>query len=83
MPCKLLAASGNVFTEEERRELQELGAVGDICLRFFDAYGVPVGSPLDDGVIGIHLQRPKKPKRTVALAGGPRKFTAIQGALRA
>jgi len=33
-------------------------------------------------VIGIDLERPKKPKRTVALAGGPRRFTAIQGALR-
>ena len=82
MPSKLLAASGNVFTEDELHELQELGAVGDICLRFFDADGVPVGSPLDERVIGIDLDRLKKPKRTVALAGGPRKFTAIQGALR-
>jgi len=82
MPSKLLAASGNVFTEQELHELEEVGAVGDICLRFFDADGVPVGSPLDDRVIGIDLERLKKPKRTVALAGGPRKFTAIQGALR-
>jgi DNA-binding transcriptional regulator LsrR (DeoR family) len=82
MPSKLLAASGNVFTEEELRQLQELGAVGDICLRFFDEHGVPVSSPLDERVIGMDLERLKKPKRTVALAGGPRKFKAIQGALR-
>jgi DNA-binding transcriptional regulator LsrR (DeoR family) len=81
-PSKLLAASGNVFTEEELHELQELGAVGDICLRFFDADGVAVGSPLDDRVIGLDLEQLKKPKRAVAVAGGPRKFAAIQGALR-
>jgi DNA-binding transcriptional regulator LsrR (DeoR family) len=81
-PSKLLAASGNVFTEAELDELKELGAVGDICLRFFDADGVPVASALDERVIGIDLERLKRPKRTVALAGGPRKYDAIQGALR-
>jgi DNA-binding transcriptional regulator LsrR (DeoR family) len=69
-PSKLLMASGNVFTEDELHELQELGAVGDICLRFFDADGVPVACALDERVIGLDL------------AGGPRKFSAIQGALR-
>jgi DNA-binding transcriptional regulator LsrR (DeoR family) len=81
-PSKLLAASGNVFTEQELHELEELGAVGDVCLRFFDAEGVPVASPLDERVIGIDLERLKRPKRTVALAGGPRKSEAILGALR-
>jgi DNA-binding transcriptional regulator LsrR (DeoR family) len=81
-PSKLLAASGNVFTAEELDELHELGAVGDICLRFFDADGVPVASPLDERVIGIDLERLRRPKRAVALAGGPRKYEAILGALR-
>jgi DNA-binding transcriptional regulator LsrR (DeoR family) len=78
----LLAASGNVFTADELQELDELGAVGDICLRFFDADGVPVASPLDERVIGLDLEQIKRPRRTLALAGGPRKFAAIQGALR-
>lgn len=81
-PSKLLAASGNVFTEAELHELQELGAVGDICLRFYDADGVPVASPLDERVIGLDLEQLQRPRRTLALAGGPRKFAAIQGALR-
>jgi DNA-binding transcriptional regulator LsrR (DeoR family) len=81
-PSKLLAASGNVFTEEELQELQDLGAVGDICLRFFDADGVAVGSPLDERVIGLDLEQLKLPRRAVGVAGGPRKFAAIQGALR-
>lgn len=81
-PSKLLAASGNVFTAAELQELEDLGAVGDICLRFFDADGVPVASPLDERVIGLDLEQIKRPRRTLALAGGPRKFSAIQGALR-
>jgi DNA-binding transcriptional regulator LsrR (DeoR family) len=81
-PSKLLAASGNVFTEEELEELRELGAVGDICLRFYDADGVPVASELDERVIGLDLERIRRPKRAVALAGGPRKYAAILGALR-
>lgn len=81
-PSKLLAASGNVVGPDEQRELQELGAVGDICLRFFDAEGVPVDSPVDDRVIGMELEQLKRPRRSVGLAGGPRKFTAIQAALR-
>jgi DNA-binding transcriptional regulator LsrR (DeoR family) len=81
-PSELLSASGNAFTAEEQHELQELGAVGDICVRFFDADGVPVASPLDDRVIGVDLEQLKRPRRTVGLAGGPRKFPAIQAALR-
>ena len=81
-PSELLAASGNVFTERELAELRELGAVGDICLRYFDAGGAPVASALDARVIGIDLERLRRPKRAVALAGGPRKSAAILGALR-
>jgi len=81
-PSKLLAASGNVFTPAELEQLDELGAVGDICLRFYDADGVPVASPLDERVIGLDLERLKRTRRTVAAAGGPSKSTAILGALR-
>lgn len=31
----MLSASGNIFSREERTELQRFGAVGDICFRFF------------------------------------------------
>jgi DNA-binding transcriptional regulator LsrR (DeoR family) len=81
-PSGLLASSGNIFSNEELTMLKEAGAVGDICLRFFDANGVPVSTPLDDRVIGMDLSRLKGVGRAVALAGGKRKFAAIKGALR-
>ncbi len=80
-PSPVLASSGNVFSEEERGELRAQGAVGDICLRFFDVAGAPVVSTLDDRVIGMTLEQLRAVRRTVAIAGGDRKLTAIQGAL--
>jgi DNA-binding transcriptional regulator LsrR (DeoR family) len=81
-PSKLLAASGNVFSPGELRSLSVRGAVGDICLRFFDADGVPVVTPLDDRVIAIGLQELRRVDRVVGIAGGKRKTAAIRGALQ-
>jgi DNA-binding transcriptional regulator LsrR (DeoR family) len=80
-PSKLLASSGNVFSAQEQAQLQKQGAVGDICLQFFDAAGTPVKTPLGERVIGITLPQIKKAKRVIALAGGKRKTNAILSAL--
>jgi len=81
-PSKLLAVSGNIFSRDERAELQRLGAVGDICFRFFDADGQPVKSPLTKRVIGIDLVKLRACRRVVGVAGGTQKIGAILGALR-
>jgi DNA-binding transcriptional regulator LsrR (DeoR family) len=80
-PSKLLAASGNVFSPQELRSLSSRGAVGDICLRFFDAAGLPVHTPLNDRVISMELSQLKQVRRVVGVAGGKRKTAAIRGAL--
>jgi len=81
-PSKLLASSGNTFSPSERKDLMNLGAVGDICLRFFDQQGEEIISPLMDRVIGIDLAALSKAKRVVGIAGGTRKVPAIYAALR-
>ncbi|MDB5439029.1 MAG: hypothetical protein JWM33_1456 [Caulobacteraceae bacterium] len=81
-PSPLLADSGNAFSEQDLAALQAAGAVGDICLRFFDQAGAPVRSSLDDRVIGIGLDQLNKVPRVVAVAGGLRKASAIHAALR-
>jgi DNA-binding transcriptional regulator LsrR (DeoR family) len=81
-PSPMLARSGNVFTEAELSALSNAGAVGDICLRFFDADGEPVDHPLGDRVIGIGLHQLRGCRRSVGIAGGTRKLAAIRGALR-
>lgn len=81
-PSDLLASSGNVFSPQELEILHNLGAVGDVCLRFFDADGVPIQTPLNDRVIGMELEQLRKVKRSVGIAGGKRKLAAIRGAVR-
>ena len=81
-PSKLLSSSGNRFSPAELRELQSHGAVGDICLRFFNEHGEPVRTPLNDRVIGIDLNQLRRVSRVVGVAGGSRKVRAILAALR-
>lgn len=81
-PSSMLARSGNVFSSRELAEIAEAGGVGDISLRFFDANGAPVKTPLDDRVIGMSLESLGQVDRVIALAGGQSKTRAIKGALR-
>ena len=81
-PSRMLKRSGNAFSDRELEELRARGAVGDICLRFFDADGVPVRTALDERVISITLDQLKRIRRVVAIAGGSRKRLAIRGAVR-
>lgn len=80
-PSRLLASSGNVFSKEELGLLRKAGAVGDICLRFFNKDGRSVNTPLEDRVIGISLEQLKRVPRAIGIAGGLRKLGAIRGAL--
>jgi len=80
-PSKMLVNSGNAFTREELDELAEQGAVGDMGLRFFDANGSPVITPLNERVISMTLEEIKAAKRVVAVAGGLRKVPAIRAAM--
>ncbi|AEG44481.1 sugar-binding transcriptional regulator [Isoptericola variabilis] len=81
-PSPLLRRSGNSIAEEDQEKLRIAGAVGDVCLRFFDEDGDLVPSDLDDRVIGIEPDALRAIPRRIAVAGGERKIAAIRGALR-
>lgn len=81
-PSKLLADSGNRFSMEELEQLRSAGAVGDVLLRFFDAQGAPVVTPLNQRVISMELEQLRMVERSIGVAGGKRKHQAILGALR-
>lgn len=81
-PSNLLADSGNIFAMEQLDSLRKKGAVGDIVLRFFDASGQSVRTELDNRVVSMTLPQLRKVSRSVGVAGGKRKFSAILGALR-
>jgi DNA-binding transcriptional regulator LsrR (DeoR family) len=81
-PSPLLRRSGNSIAEEDQEKLRLSGAVGDVCLRFFDENGDLVSSDLDDRVIGVQPDALRAIPRRIAVAGGERKVAAIRGALR-
>lgn len=81
-PSPLLRQSGNIFSQDDQRELRELGGVGDICLHFFDEGGALLGTALDDRVIGISPDVFCAIPRRIGVAGGNRKYAAIRAALR-
>jgi len=80
-PSPLLRDSGNVMAHADQQLLRDAGAVGDICLRFFDADGRPIDSAINERVIGISAEHLLAVPRRVAAAGGERKRAAIRAAL--
>ena len=81
-PSPLLRQSGNALTEAEQDQLRNAGAVGDVCLRFFDVNGAAVKTSLDDRVMSITPADLMQVPRRVGVAGGATKYPAIRAALR-
>ena len=80
-PSALLQSSGNTLPEGNLHDLAEHGAVGDVCLNFFDADGAHVVSDLGDRTLGIDEATLKAIPRRIGVAGGRRKHAAIRAAL--
>src|SRR6185369_5747714 len=81
-PSPLLRQSGNALTQAEQDQLRNAGAVGDVCLRFFDTSGATVKTPLDERVMSITPADLMRVPRRVGVAGGVSKYRAIRAALR-
>jgi DNA-binding transcriptional regulator LsrR (DeoR family) len=64
-----------------QERLRAANAVGDLCMRFYDANGRPIGDGLR-GVVAIELTRLRGVRNVIAVAGGTAKAAAILGALR-
>lgn len=80
-PSPLLQQSGYALTATESDLLMAAGAVGDVCLRYFDAAGVPVASPIDDRLTGMTAAQIRAVPRRIAVAGGADKARAVRAAL--
>ena len=81
-PSPLLRRSGNALDPSQREELSRLGAVGDVCLRFFDQDGNLINSLFNDRVMGISPEQLKAVPRRIGVAGGTEKQAAIAAALK-
>lgn len=62
-------------------QLRSTGAVGDICMRFFDVHGAPIDGALQY-LFSIELQQLAAIPRKIAVASGVAKAAAILGSAR-
>jgi len=62
--------------------LRALGAVGDVCARYYDREGAPVDARIDRRIVGLGLDALKRIPTVLAVAGGAVKAESLLGALR-
>lgn len=74
------SGTGNHLNQQP--EVRKPGAVGEICLRYFDQEGNLVGSPYNGRILGISVDQLKAVPRRIGVAGGPQNRTAIAAALK-
>lgn len=77
----LPAISAGIILESELTELQENGAVGDICLQFINSKGKIVNSDLNSRVVALPLEKIKKIPKVVGVAAGVQKTEITKAAL--
>jgi len=69
-------------TEEDLTELRNVGAVGEICTRFYDAHGYPCTTSLDRRIVAVELGEFRSVPLVIGVAAGEQKAPAILGAVR-
>ncbi len=71
------------LADEDRRKLVERGAVGDMCLQFYDKDGnTDQYSFYNDRVAAMRLADVRRIPSKIGIAGGARKVDAVIGAIR-
>ncbi|HEY0793656.1 MAG TPA: sugar-binding domain-containing protein [Chthoniobacterales bacterium] len=76
------AGGGGLLSTEAVQTLQARGAVGHVCLRYYDRHGQELKDLPGAAVFGLEAARLKRVPRVVGIAGGKRKHQALLGALR-
>lgn len=78
----LLRPGDSYFREDQLESVRARGAVAELNQRFLDGAGRPVGSPLDDLVVGVSLDQVRAARRRVLVAGGtPKRGSVLAGLL--
>jgi deoxyribonucleoside regulator len=80
-PEGLLWKSG-FLKKADALKLEENGAVGAICGRFFDARGQQCWHELDERTIGLNLDELRNIRHKICVATGEEKLQGVLGALR-
>ncbi len=71
------------LSAEETAAMEAQGPAGDLCGRFVDVHGHPLGPPTAERVIGITLEQLAAIPQVIGIAGGVEKAYGVLGVLRA
>ncbi|NBM04557.1 sugar-binding transcriptional regulator [Proteus sp. G2671] len=74
--------TAGVLTSSEMAQYRDLGAVGVICGRFYDAQGNPLVSDIDLRIMGISLAQLRQITQRLFIAGGVENIQATIGAIK-
>jgi DNA-binding transcriptional regulator LsrR (DeoR family) len=80
-PHSIVLRTGTILSSEDLERLQELGAVGDIALRYMDIDGDPINLEINERIIGLTLEQIRRIPRVIGIAGGMAKHEIIRAAL--
>jgi len=82
MSSKSAFVQEKYISKAEHNILQKKNAVGEICTHYFDVYGNPIESGLNDRVLAIDLKSFKNIPLRIGVACGAEKLSSIIGAAR-
>ena len=71
------------LSEQERLDLLNAGAVGDLLYNFIDAEGRVLDHPINARTISVDLGRLGNARQKVLISGGPEKVRALRGTIAA
>jgi DNA-binding transcriptional regulator LsrR (DeoR family) len=80
-PYSIVLRTGTILTQSDLERLQELGAVGDIALRYLDGDGNPIDLEINERIIGLTIEQIRNIPRVIGIAGGTTKNKMIRAAL--
>jgi DNA-binding transcriptional regulator LsrR (DeoR family) len=81
-PYSIVLRTGTILNQQDLAKLQELGAVGDIALRYMDKEGNPIDLEINDRIIGLSIDQIRQIPRVIGIAGGLAKHDIIRAALQ-
>jgi DNA-binding transcriptional regulator LsrR (DeoR family) len=81
-PHSIVLRTGTILDSEDLDCLRELGAVGDIALRYMDGDGSPIDLEINERIIGLTLEQIGNIPRVIGIAGGTAKHAIIRAALQ-
>jgi DNA-binding transcriptional regulator LsrR (DeoR family) len=82
IPDSIVLRTATILNQADLERLQDLGAVGDIALRYMDRDGNPVDLEIDKRIIGLTIEQICKIPRVIGIAGGTAKHRIVRAALR-